>query len=201
MDKDETVIWPPFEAFYIEEMQFNAISALKSDEDAKRNIQVLSSITPQEEQFYIIQGQTLNSLQNIVIQGAALSRYFWPSRNGPNDEHKRRADYLRRCCDVNDESPLKNRDLRNQIEHFDEKLDLYLSNGIVGNIYPAYFGVLPKMDGVPTHYFRAYFIDVGVFEMLGNRYKIQPLVDEIFRINKILTRFAENGYRLRVIED
>jgi hypothetical protein len=91
---------------------------------------------------------------------------------------------------------LKNRDLRNEIEHFDERLDSYISNGIVGYIFPELVGPLPESDGVPTHIFRAYYIDAGVFEMLGKRYEIEPIAHEILRVHDRLLFADRNGCRL-----
>ena len=57
-------------------------------------------------------------LQNIIIQSAALSRYFWPPRNRVkelNKIHKKRAEYLREAFEISKNSALKNRDLRNQL--------------------------------------------------------------------------------------
>jgi hypothetical protein len=77
--------------------------------------------------------ELLHNLQNLVIQGAALSRYFWPARPG----HDSRAAFLRQSLAVAEDSPLKNRDLRNEIEHFDEKLEAHLGGGIVGHFSRA----------------------------------------------------------------
>lgn len=58
------------------------------------------------------------------------------------------------------------------MEHFDEKLDDYLRDGIAGDLLSEYVGPLPVPDGVPLHLFRAYYLDAGLFEMLGKRYEI-----------------------------
>ena len=71
------------------------------------------------------------------------------------------------------------------IEHFDEKLDHYLAKGIVGHVIPHYFGPEGDSSGVPRHCFRAYFINVGVFEILGNRYEIEPIANELLRLNEL----------------
>jgi hypothetical protein len=134
----------------------------------------------------------LNHLQNIIVQGAALSRYFWPVRKG----HERRGAHLRQALNITDDNPLRSRDLRNAMEHFDEKLDQYLSTGIVGNVLPQYFGPLPKNDGVPSHIFRAYYIDVGQFELLGRRYEVEPIANELLRLNEALTKCDREGGRL-----
>lgn len=64
-------IFPPFEAFYIEAMSFNSVSALSSCEALNAELEK----TPVEWNAEVI----LNAVQNVALQGAALSRYFWPS--------------------------------------------------------------------------------------------------------------------------
>lgn len=69
------------------------------------------------------------------------------------------------------------------MEHFDERLDKYLAKGVVGTIFPEYFGLEGKGDDVPLHFFRAYSIETGTFEMLGERFEIEPLANELSRLN------------------
>lgn len=92
------------------------------------------------------------------------------------------ADKPRACRNAARINVLRSRDLRNAIEHFDEKLDQYLADGIVGNIFPQYLGPLPRRDGVPSHIFRAYYTDIALFELLGKQYQIKPVADEIERL-------------------
>lgn len=190
-------ILPPYEAFYIHSMLFSTTSALRSVELLNRRLERFYSGESEGHEVLLSQKVILDGLQNVVNQGAALSRYFWPSpRNKTNDLHHARAERLRRAFMIDDVNPLKNRDLRNAIEHFDEKLDLYLAKGIVGHIIPEYVGTGPEGAGVPLHVFRAYYVDVGVFEMLGRRYEVQPIVEEIGRIHDLLSQCASNGDRL-----
>jgi hypothetical protein len=193
---DKFAIWPPYEAFYIQAMLFNARAALASIGEAERILKAMSNGESIESGPDTDSDALLNSLQNVVIHGAALSRYFWPARTG----HERRAEFLKDTLQITEESPLKSRDLRNQIEHFDEKLDDYVSSGIVGNVFPAYVGRLPVED-VPSHMFRAYYADVGIFEMLGKRYEMSPLANEIARIHDLLESFDANGGRLKSSEN
>jgi hypothetical protein len=183
-------IMPLYEAFYIHSMLFNTQSAVHSIDQLNKLLHTLAenkrAINPSETE------EILNLLQNIIVQGAALSRYLWPVRKG----HAKRGQMLRNYLKVNDDSPLKTRDLRNDIEHFDEKLDLYLANGLVGYILPQYVGLQPENDGVPYHVFRAYYVDVVIFELLGKRYEIQSLADEISRLHTLLIQFDINGGRL-----
>ncbi|WP_082721899.1 hypothetical protein [Burkholderia sp. RF2-non_BP3] len=197
MSDEEFFIWTPYQAFYIQSMLFNTTSAFQSCSIAEMIIKKISNgeIDPQETKDVL-----LDCLQNIVNQSGAISRYFFPSRDGvkgggaeQKTVHKDRGDFLRKVFDVEDGSPLVNRGLRNSIEHFDERLDLYLQSGMVGYIFPSL--ILPELEDsdAPHHIFRAYYLKEGIFQVLGERYKIQPIVDEMARIHDLLVRFDGDG--------
>lgn len=171
-------IHPPYRAFYELSIGFCLESATRSIEliaDLMQRTAMSPSAQPLREADP--QG-VLNELQNIIVQGAAVSRYFWPVR----PQYIARGETLRQIYNVSDNSPLRSRELRNAIEHFDERLDEYLSAGIVGNIYPHYLGPELEQTGVPQHFFRAYFVDTGVFRLLHHRFEIEPLSKEMWRL-------------------
>jgi len=187
MSKAQFQILPYCESFYMASMFFVTESALRSVKSAN---EALKRMADKSEDFN--QSQMLNYLQNIVVQGAALSRYFWPARK----EHDKRGDILRKAFNVTETSPLKSRDLRNEIEHFDEKIDAYLAGGISGIILPHYIGPLLDASAIPLHLFRAYYTDKAIFEILGKQYEINPITKEIGRIHKLLdTAVNVNGGR------
>src|SRR5207244_3057427 len=126
---------------------------------------------------------------------AALSRYLWPSRS--REPHVSRAQALRTGLGVADGSCLRNRDLRNHLEHFDERLDEFCQTLIAGVILPTYVGPLDSEPEVPAFLFRAYYTDVGVFEVLGKRFEMSPILDEIHVLHDRLMECATNGSRLR----
>jgi hypothetical protein len=178
-------IHPPFRAFYAHSMLFNARSAMRSIEIVHSVVKHLEKVGLEVAEKQIDTHDVLDQLQNIVVQGASLSRYFWPVRKG----HEKRAEQLRESFKMTEQSPLFSRDLRNEIEHFDERLDKYLSKGAIGVFLPEYFGLKPESDGRPFHLFRAYYVDVGEFHLLGNGYSMIPIVEEILRLhNKLAGR-------------
>lgn len=179
-------IYPHLEFCYITSMLFNTESALVS---AQWMIKLFEKY--QGREIDINPHRPLNHLQNIILHGAALSRYFWPARAG----HEYRAAKLRAVFKMDDASPLKSRELRNQLEHFDEKLDDYLKEPICGHFFPNHFGPDYDGGGVPQHNFRAYYTDIGVFEILGQRFEIEPIVNEIIRIHDLLLEFEKAGMR------
>tara|TARA_B110000908_G_scaffold84264_1_gene100695 strand:- start:3444 stop:4043 length:600 start_codon:yes stop_codon:yes gene_type:complete len=176
-------IQPPHVAFYSEAIRFNV-------DCASRSIMFVASFV---EKFYeangsvkdtaIDQNLVLDHLQNFLVHTAAVSKFFWPVKDGGNKLHKKRSLKLRKLFKISDHSVLKNRTLRNQLEHFDENLDKHLwTKPIVGNILPSYVGYMPVDEQLPYHLFRAFFVDTAVFETLGVQYELDPILEEIGKL-------------------
>jgi hypothetical protein len=185
-------IWPPAEAFYIHAMLFNTRSAIASIEWVSNMFDTISKGTAGPKGGEKEMDDILNNLQNIVVNGAALSRFLWP----PNKAHEWRGVQLRTALQIDSSSALKSRGLRNDIEHIDERLDEYLEKGVVGYVHPQFVGLTQKQE-VPTHYFRAYFVDSGRFRLLGSEYDIPPIADAIVKLHERLLLCDRNGGRLR----
>ncbi len=180
------------EAFYIQAMLFSCRSALTS-------VSAVDSIIKTSKSLRSIEGikpqVLLDHVQNIILQGAALARYFCPARSGKHELHKRRGELLRRLLNIAEDGALLNRDMRNAVEHFDERLDNFLRTDPVGHFLMQHVGFEDK-NSVPTHFFRAFFIDSGTFEVLGQRVSLQPLVDDIVRLHDTLDVCEKDGMRL-----
>ncbi len=71
-------IWPPFEAFYIDSMFFSSSSAIASINVVADVLQAISRGLLTEPE--LAEDAFLNQLQNVILQGGVLSRYFWPVR-------------------------------------------------------------------------------------------------------------------------
>lgn len=190
---EDFVIWPPHEAFYINAMLFNTTQALT----AAKNIEaVIAHIKEKLEHGKDLELDTtacLDEVQSIALHAAALSKYFWPA----NKRYKARGAYLRNKFGVGSDSPLEDRNLRNQLEHLDEKLDDYFKEqAFSGYVYPEFFGPEPNRDGPKALFFRAYFINNGEFEVLGRKYAIPALVSEVARVHASLQEKDAQGGRL-----
>lgn len=195
---DSAGIWPPYQAFYIQSMLFNADSAMRSFARLEKVFASLPEEVTLEDIERLPRRQILNDLQNMVVQAGALSRYFWPVRKG----HEKRAIELRHAFEMDESSPLLSRDLRNAIEHFDERLDGYVGKGIVGYLFPEFVGPKPSDDGVPGHFFRAYFVDVHRFVLLNEEFDMPPIADELsFIYRSLITMDREGGMLRRVTRE
>lgn len=188
----EWEIYPPFEAFYIESMLWHTESARQS---IKAVGDWIALIENKDERALELPKESLFShLQNIVQQAGAISRFFWPVRN--DKIHKNRGCKLRSAFKVTDNSPLKDRGLRNAIEHFDEKLDIYLTANVVGEIITTYVDYVEPNNEVPLHIFKGFYVYPKIFVLLGEKYEIAPLVKEINKIHQSLLYFSKNELRL-----
>ncbi len=201
-DENVTVgIRPLYEAFYIHSMLFNSQSAMNSIENIEKLLELIMEdhdIDINNINDIIDVDYLLNNIQNVVLQAGALSRYFWPTENkNTKNIYRERSKYLKSKFNITEENLLKNRKLRNSIEHFDENLDNYLRNDIVGHIIPQFIGISPISNGVPLHIFRAYYFDTGKFEILGRRFNISSIFEEIKRIHEYLIFFDQNGGSMR----
>lgn len=189
MSSEEKLIWPPYQAFYIQSMLFNAASATDSVSKINSVLHAAYENGTEDPDGALPIHHLLDELQNFVVQAAALSRYFWPAQPA----HRWRGAQLREVFDISDDNPLKSRGLRNAIEHFDEQLDKHLEKDIVGHIVPQYVGLFSESDGVPVHLFRAYYVDKAIFELLGKRYDINPMAEAVHAVHVQLKRMDTAG--------
>jgi len=195
MNEVQAPIWPPYEAFYLESLLYCTHSALESVATVRSSLKRGARHEPASPQWAKSAHAILNGVQNVAIQAAALSRYFWPVRKG--EPHTSRAAHLRAGLEIREDSPLRDRGLRNQMEHFDEELDRFCLGTVVGDIVPQYVGPFPGEREIPRHVFRAYYTDQAVFEVLGRRYSMQPIVDEITVLHDRVLACCASGYRIR----
>jgi len=128
----------------------------------------------------------LNSLQDFINFAGNISKMLWPIKK--EELFISRGKEFRELIEVEDESILKNRDIRNAVEHFDEKLDLYLEKFPVGTIYPKYVGPYESYFNECTHFFRAYFTDTSIFQILNTKIEINPLIIELNKIRSVMAK-------------
>lgn len=188
----EWKIWPPYEIFYIE-------SLLTKTKTAILDYELLSKAITDHKKFkqnpYIV----IDLAENIINQSAAISRYLFPSRNkgAKNKVHERRGVKLRESLQIGQNNILEHRFVRDYAEHFDEKLDIFLSKPIAGNFMPSRIVLdSSELDGV-TFVFRAFVVNEFKFICLEKQIVILPIIKEIYRIHNLLIDFKENGGRLK----
>lgn len=185
MSNSEFEIHPFNEVFYIE-------SLLNKTRSILNDVETLNDIFKNE--YYDCQNDdmVLDLFQNIILNAGGISRFFWPPKN--TGHYKIRAEKLCEVYNMNDSNLLKDRKMRNFIEHFDENLDDFLKEFVSGIVMPKYVGPITYVDDSRI-FFRAYFYDKQIFKMFNVEYEIKPIIAEIKRIHEILLLQLENGGR------
>lgn len=118
---------------------------------------------------------------------AAVSRFFFPpkplDKNNPLPEE--RAKRLREAFQVKDDSPIKNRVARNMIEHYDEKLDIFLLNPKAGTHIPTFQIVSISSLSKIEHIYRGLDPNTQECIILGEIIPYGTIWDEVLRIGQI----------------
>jgi hypothetical protein len=179
-------------------MLHSTAAALRAADEVRVALDAGSKCAPSSPEWQECALTIVNGVQALVAHAAAVSRYFWPARN--KEPHLSRAARLKTTLGVAESSPLRSRDLRNHLEHLDERLDEFCIRLTAGVILPTYVGPQEPEPEVPTYVFRAYYTDVGIFEILGQRFKVQPVLDEIQAIHNRLVHCADHGGRFRNVD-
>jgi len=168
------MIFPPYKAFYIESIKINCEIAFNSVEIVNQEIKIF------EKTNEINHNLVLGNIQNIILQAGNISKYFFPiAKNAISLE---RAQELREVFLIENNNVLKNKKLRNAIEHLDEKMDVFFQTYKAGNFYPSCVRYEHEFNERLDVFFRAYFLDSQRFVILNESFKITPLMEEIERI-------------------
>lgn len=176
-------IWFPHEVFYIESL-LSITRTIQSEVNAVDFIlKELESGEHKNENILI------DAVQNICTQTALISKFFWPITK--DKIHKVRGQKLREVYKITETSRLKTKEVRNFIEHFDEKLDLFLHKFQAGSIIPRYVG--SRINKEATVIFRAYFIEEAVFKIFDLEYELLPILKEIKTLHIMLEQDMIKG--------
>jgi len=125
------------------------------------------------------------SIQNFLTAMANISKACWGQRGRLSAE---RAD-LRNSLSIADDSPLASTDLRNHLEHYDERLDRWYRESVRRNYVDFVIGPRARtLAGIDERdIFRFFDPETNEVIFWGEHYALQPLVDEIVRLLPIVT--------------
>jgi hypothetical protein len=125
--------------------------------------------------------ETVSSVHEALSHAASLSRFFWPART--QGVASSRSEQLQRSFGVDQRSPLYERELRNALEHFDERLDEYLLWNDAGYFFPdAIVDSHELADESIGHIFKLVDPSRQFFVVLGKKFHFEPIRREVQRI-------------------
>lgn len=130
-------------------------------------------------------------LQTIVVSAANLSKIFWGSGGSKEEDRKP----LRELLEVSDDSPLRDPDLRNDFEHFDERLERWIESpgrgGYVGRNVSYSFPPGAIHFDRPEGRFHHYEGMDGVLSFWEHEVSVPAIADEAARILERCERLTE----------
>ena len=177
-------IYPVYEAFYLESLIYaagRATEAFRRFDQARKRRDGNATIVA--------------NVHEALTHSAAVSRFFWPSRK--SKLATARAVVLRTAFQVDESSPLFSRALRDALEHYDERLDSYLLQDLVGFIFPG-----PLVDDAALNddrmgkVFRLVDPKTQTFILLGKVYEFGPIRSAVETIFARARKSASKGGRL-----
>lgn len=133
--------------------------------------------------------------QNLIIYSGNLSKILWGVRSNNklvNETRMKERCELRFLLSVKENSPIKNRSLRNALEHADEKLEAF-SNNERNIVIDKYFGPPRNLisfdddsiyDASKEKNLRYYNPETRVFYFYGTKTNIERLVQEIKKLQE-----------------
>jgi hypothetical protein len=177
-------ILPYFEVFYLESIAYTAGRAVSAFE--RFDLAARKGDSKEE---------TVASVQEALTHVAALSRFFWPVRKSALTQA--RGKRLRERFGIKEDSPLQSRELRNALEHFDERLDEFLVEDHFGYFFPG-----PIVDDASLseetigHIFRLVDPTTSQFVLLGEAYSFGELREVAKDIERKASQKSHSGGRL-----
>lgn len=180
---NEQGILPLFEGFYIESIIYSA-------ERADAAFQRFDKAILIEENKSL----AVANIQEALSHVGELSRHFWPSRD--KGIASARAGKLREAFALDESSPLKDRRLRDAMEHFDERLDTYLKQFPTGEVITT--PIVGSIERLPQslRIFRMVDPTKSAYIVLDEQYEFGPIRESTKIILDRAKEMLNSGGRL-----
>ena len=147
------------------------------------------------QRFEFIQGEVFRSLHSLLTHASNVSRLFWPPTGKGEVAQKReeRGRLLRQRVGLPDDNhPLKNRTLRDHLEHFDERIDDWRETSVRKNYVQDIVGPKGMIVGLEEEdMMRWYDPSQKRFIFRGEDFNIQDLVAAIDQLQPLLKPAVE----------
>lgn len=183
---------PPCEAFYIWSVMYSA----GRSREAFERFAIARAVGDNDD-------SQVSAVHEALGHAGSLSRFFWPSGVGGRRIETlkalklARAKTLRDAFGLTDDSPLKDRRLRDFLEHFDERLDEYLLRNDAGYFFPsAMIGDQELADDPVGHIFKLVDPKTSCFVLLGVKHYFAEVRKEVYRIYELAGKMDKLGCKL-----
>lgn len=175
-----------FEAFYIVSILYTARRCLAAFE---RYDQATKGQSPPED--------VVDPVHEALTHAAALSRYFWPASRDLKSLAQARGRKLRDAFGIAEGAALEQREFRNALEHFDERLDAYFLGDLAGVFLPGpIVASVAVADDPVGHVFRLVDPTSETFVVFGEKVRFGQIRKEVADIRERAMAMHDRGGRL-----
>jgi hypothetical protein len=192
---------------YLGELQRQAEYALNAVQQVNAGTRQLSSTDSQDRFFHT--AEVFRGLHSFLAHTSNMSRLLWPPVPGRRKQESEahfqarlakfprvsRANELRLLLGLGpDEHPLRSRQLRDHLEHFDERLDEWAATSSDHDFVLEHIGPETEIGHLaPGDRVRSFDPDLVVFCLRGERFDVGSLVRDIRQLKE---RAAGVAFRL-----
>lgn len=142
---------------FLQELQHQCVEAISA-------IQRLNKLTQSREATAV---EIINTIDDFVDHAARAAVILWPVRNFRNTS----AEVLRHLLEIPDDHALQNRALRHSLQHFDERLEKWVTDNPHGSVADHLVGPQNMVTGAA--HFRRYDPGTKLYYFLSDEYDIQ----------------------------
>jgi hypothetical protein len=129
--------------------------------------------------------------QAFVVGAGNLSKALWGSGGKLHEERRP----LRESLSVTDDSPLQKVDMRNNFEHYDERIDRWYRESSSRNHLDRMIGPRNMVAGLADiDRFRVFDTSTNSILFWGDSFDLQPIATEVARIFPIAEREARKPH-------
>lgn len=184
-----------FQRVYVSEISGQAQFALNAIGALNHALQNLNDKNRNREASSFFHAEVFRQTHSFLTHASNISRLFWPPKAKPQKgEEKSSADRraaftemrgttLRKLFDLEDRNPLKNRTLRDHLEHYDERLDQWSNTSRSHNIASDTIGPQNAIVGLePTDTMRWFDPTRNSLCFRGEEFKIEPFASAVNQI-------------------
>jgi hypothetical protein len=136
----------------------------------------------------------VSSLQKALSHCAAISGFFWPIAK--DKLAAARGKTLREVFHMADDSPLRSSAIRNYAEHFDERLDRFLSGDPMGQLRDFVIGPSDLADEEATHVMLLVDPEAQIVVLFGERFHFSGLTEFVHAVHTAAAQMDKHDARL-----